>query len=169
MRRSLNLTLLTLQRLVYLIPWHKPLYTQFMPTRFCAVSLFIRHVDGGSSNAAEQEITALFLNPSYNPDRFGIQLVTSPRQADILLLTGPLTRAMCEPLLAAFRIMPEGSQVVTVGDGFDPENVFTRSYAVIPLPDEIAARVVAHIPGNPPEPRTILETLLTLQVRDRQI
>jgi Ni,Fe-hydrogenase III small subunit len=125
-------------------------------------SIFIRHVDAGSCNDCELEITALS-NPLYDVERFGLQVVASPRHADVLLVSGPLTRSMRSATLAAFRAMPESRRVVTLGDGFCPTGSFYDSYAVVPLPDEMTPAWVMHIPGNPPSPRQILEALLTLE------
>lgn len=124
-------------------------------------SIFIRHIDCGSDNAAEQEIQALF-NPIYDLDRFGFHLVASPRHADLLLLTGPFTRSMHAAVLSAFYAMPEPRRVITVGDGFDPASAFTGSYAVEALPAELESARIAHIPGDPPSPQDILDVLLML-------
>jgi Ni,Fe-hydrogenase III small subunit len=148
------------KRLREILPWRKSLYTEDT-THKAPKSIFIRHVDAGSSNAIEQEIIALF-NPVYDVERFGFHLVASPRHADILLITGPCTRSMEAATLAAFHAMPEPRCVVTVGDGFEEDSVFYDSYAVMPLPDEIAAVRVAHIPGDPPSPQQILDVLLDL-------
>ncbi len=155
-----ELPFLVLKRLGGTFLGNTPVHTEHIE-RHVRKSLFIRQVDGGSSNAVEQEIAAIF-NPVYDAERFGIQLVTSPRHADILLLTGPLTRNMRNAVLAAFHAMPIPRRVVTVGDGFDHRGVFDGSYAIVPLPDEITAARVAHIPGDPPTPLQILDVLLKL-------
>ncbi len=126
-------------------------------------SIFIRIVDCGSSNAAETEIAALF-NPLYDAERFGLSLVASPRHADLLLISGPVTRNMQAALLDAFHAMPEPRRVVTLGDDLANNSTFHQSYAVVTLPDEISAVRIAHIPGNPPSPEEILEVLLTLEL-----
>lgn len=127
-----------------------------------ARSIFIRHLDGGSGNDCEVEITALS-NPIYDFERFGFHIVASPRHADILLITGPFTRSMEAAALAAFRAMPEPRRVVTVGDGFQDEHPLGNSYAVMELPEEIASARVAHVPGDPPSPQQMLGVLLTLE------
>jgi Ni,Fe-hydrogenase III small subunit len=149
------------------------LYTETHP-KASKQSLCIRHIDGGSSNAAELELTAL-TNPIYDIEQYGIRFVASPRHADLLLITGPLTWSMVGPALAAFRAMPNPKRVVTVGDcaGFaDPVDgslsLFAASYAVAALPDEMKEAIVAHIPGNPPGPAAIIDALLSLNLADNQ-
>lgn len=155
-----------IKRLRRLIPWAKPLYTE---TRWPTPgvrrrrSVFIRVIDCGSSNAAEQEILAIF-NPVYDAESYGFHLVASPRHADLLLITGPLTRNMEGPLLNAFHAMPGPRWVVTIGDDIAGDSVFQHSYATVPLPQEISSVRLAHIPGSPPNPDQILETLLTLKL-----
>lgn len=125
-------------------------------------SVAIRHLDGGSCNDNEVEITAL-ASPFYDLARFGLHFVASPRHADVLLVTGPFTRSMAAAALAAFRAMPEPRRVVTVGDGFRPGGLFTGSYAIIPLPGEMARAWVLHVGGDPPSPRVLLDALLSLE------
>jgi Ni,Fe-hydrogenase III small subunit len=136
-------------------------------------SLFVRHVDGGSSNVAEAELISL-AGPAYNLAAYGIRFVSSPSHADVLLLTGPLTRNMLGPTLAAFAVMPEPKAIVTVGDWAEPFSsgddcanprqrlavAFRNSYAVVELPDSIKDAVLAHAAGDPPEPYEIIEALL---------
>lgn len=160
--RFTNLPRVAFQRLLRLITFRSSTYARSIPGGGSSRSVFIRHVDCGSCNAVEQEIAALF-NPVYDLERFGFQLVASPRHADILLLSGPLTRNMRAALLATFDAMPEPRSVVTIGDGFDPDSAYAGSYAVVPLPDEILAVRLAHVPGDPPTPQQIVETLLKLR------
>jgi Ni,Fe-hydrogenase III small subunit len=127
-------------------------------------SVFIRHLDAGSCNDCELEITALS-NPIYDWERFGLHIVASPRHADVLLVTGPFTRSMEAAALAAFRAMPEPRRVVTVGNGLRPDSVFSGSYAVISLPEEMIPYWVVHISGDPPSPQDILEVLLNLETK----
>ncbi len=124
-------------------------------------SVAIRVVDGGSSGETEQEILAIF-NPVYDAERHGFHLVVSPRHADVLLVCGPLTRNMEAALLAAFAAMPEPRRVVTIGDEIAGQGIFRDSYAVVPLPEEILAARVAHVPGDPPSPGDILTGLCTI-------
>jgi Ni,Fe-hydrogenase III small subunit len=122
-------------------------------------SVFIRNLDAGSCNDCELEISAL-ANPVYDFERFGFHIVASPRHADVLLITGPFTRSMEKPGMAAFDAMPRPRRIVTVGDGFSPDNLFKDSYATIPLPEALAERRVAHIPGDPPNPGQLLDKLI---------
>ncbi len=145
-------------------------------------SLFVRHVDGGSSNVAEAELHSLE-GPVYNLAGYGIQFVPSPSHADILLFTGPLTRNMLGPVLAAFAVLPEPKAIVTVGDwaDFPPPNedpdstcplmrAFRNCYALVDLPEPMKAARVAHAPGDPPDPRAIIEALLVAaERRSRQL
>jgi Ni,Fe-hydrogenase III small subunit len=135
-------------------------------------------VDGGSSNAAELEL-ALLTNPIYDLAQYGIRFVASPRHADVLLVTGPLVGNMLGPLQQAFAVMPEPRLIVTVGDFADLANpqapfddvamavarLFTHSYATIDLPDEIRRGVIAHVPGDPPEPSQLIEVLCSVRSR----
>lgn len=127
-------------------------------------SIFIRHLDAGSCDDCELEIAALS-NPLYDFERLGLQFVASPRHADVLLVTGPFTRSMESAALAAFHAMPEPRRVVTVGDGFNENGIFGDSYAMTPLPKELLAARVAHVPGDPPSPKQILDVLLALEKR----
>ena len=135
-------------------------------------SLFVRHVDGGSSNIAEAELISL-IGPAYNLAGHGICFVASPSHADVLLFTGPLTRNMLGPAQAAFAVMPEPKAIVTVGDWIDlpaPDEqgvspgplavAFRNSYALVDLPRPLRDAVVAHAPGDPPEPHVLIEALL---------
>jgi Ni,Fe-hydrogenase III small subunit len=160
---TFDLLSLVMHHINQLFPWQKPLFAETSPAHAKRRSLFIRQVDCGSSNAAEQEILALF-NPIYDAEQYGIHLVASPRQADLLLITGPITRNMVSALLATFYAMPEPRRVVTVGDDMDRNPIFWNSYAVVPLPAEICSVRLAHIPGDPPSPRKILEVLLNLDM-----
>lgn len=135
-------------------------------------SLFVRHVDGGSSNVAEAELVSLE-GPVYNLAGYGICFVPSPSHADVLLFTGPLTRNMLGPALAAFNVMPEPKAIVTVGDWADLRSrdedstascqlaaAFRNSYARVDLPEPMRNAVFAHAPGDPPEPHVVIEALL---------
>jgi Ni,Fe-hydrogenase III small subunit len=151
-----------LQRLRYLVTG-RDLLTE-VEARGRPRSVFLRHVDGGSSNDCELEIAALF-NAVYDAERFGFHLVASPRHADVLLVSGPLTRSMEAALLAAFQAMPKPCRVVTVGDGFCDNGPFAGSYAVVPLPAELHPAWQAHVLGDPPSPQAILRVLLALKPR----
>jgi len=162
-RYKTNLFGLVWKRLFNLANWIKPEHTlQVGSGRFSSKrSVFIRAVDGGSSNGEELEIANLF-NPVYDLSQYGFSLTASPRHADLLLISGPLTNGMLSSLVDAFRAMPEPRRVVTLGDAWGPESIFALSYAIVPLPGEILAARVAHIPGNPPSPRQMIEVLIHL-------
>jgi Ni,Fe-hydrogenase III small subunit len=123
-------------------------------------SLAIREVDAGSSNAEEQELNAL-TNPYYDVERFGIHFVASPRHADMLMVTGPVSRNMAEAVRRTYEATPTPRIVVAVGDGAINGGVFRDSYAIYnSLRDVIP--VDYEIPGDPPSPRTIIGALLTI-------
>ena len=117
-------------------------------------SLRIRHVDAGSCNACEWECTAL-MNPIYDIQRFGIDFVASPRHADLLLVTGPVSRQMELALRRTCIAMPEPKLVVACGDCAIDGGIYQGSYAVT---DGVAnvMPVDGSIPGCPPTPVAIL-------------
>jgi Ni,Fe-hydrogenase III small subunit len=121
-------------------------------------SLAIRHVDAGSCNGCEHELTLLG-SPYYDLQRFGLGIVASPRHADVLLVTGPVTRRMQAPLLTAYRAMPEPRFVAALGDCALGCNVLgLRSELAGPL--ETMLPLDLRIPGCPPTPEEIAEALL---------
>lgn len=123
-------------------------------------SLAIRMVDAGSDNAAEQELVALG-NAFYDVDRFGVHFVASPKHADMLMVTGPVTRNMRAALKKAYDVMPEPKIVVALGDDAIDGGIFRGSYAVT---DRVADTIPVdyHIPGDPPSPKTILSHILKI-------
>ncbi|MDO8581704.1 MAG: NADH-quinone oxidoreductase subunit NuoB [bacterium] len=123
-------------------------------------SLAIRQVDAGSDNACEQELVALS-NAFYDVDRFGIHFVASPRHADMLLVTGPVTRNMAEALTRAYDATPEPKIVVAVGDDAIDGGMFKGSYAVVGGVRDVIP-VHYEIPGDPPTPLAILSSLLNI-------
>jgi Ni,Fe-hydrogenase III small subunit len=123
-------------------------------------SLAIRQVDAGSCNGCELEITALN-NPHYDLERFGLKFVASPRHADVLLVTGPVTRNMAEALQRTYRATPDPKWVVAVGDCAFNGGLFQGSYAVLGGVGE-AVPVDLHIRGCPPDPTQLLQGLLAL-------
>ena len=123
-------------------------------------SLAIREVDAGSCNGCELEIHALN-NPVYDVERFGLRFVASPRHADVLLVTGPVTRNMKVALERTYAATPEPKWVVAVGDCGCGCGVFEGSYAVIGAVDKVIP-VDLHIPGCPPRPIALLEGLIAL-------
>lgn len=126
-------------------------------------SLAIREVDAGSCNGCELEIHALS-NAFYDVERFGIRFVASPRHADVLMVTGPVTRNMAEALRRTWEATPDPKWVVAVGDCARDGGIFSASYAVA---GGVAAAVPVdlHIPGCPPSPTALLEGLLALLQR----
>ena len=117
-------------------------------------SLAIRQVDAGSDNSAEQELVALG-NVFYDGERFGIHFVASPKYADMLMVTGPVTRNMAEALRHAYDATPDPKLVVAVGDDAIDGGIFKGSYAVLGGVSSVIP-VDYEIPGNPPTPKTII-------------
>ena len=128
-------------------------------------SLAIRHVDAGSCNGCEHELT-LTSGPYYDLQRYGLGVVASPRHADVLLVTGPVTRRMRDPLLTAYQSMPEPRLVAALGD-------CALGCGLLGSPDELVGPVDAllpvdlRIPGCPPTPDAIATALLELVDRTR--
>jgi Ni,Fe-hydrogenase III small subunit len=123
-------------------------------------SLAIRHVDAGSCNACELEIHALN-NPFYDIERFGFRFVASPRHADVLLVTGPVTLNMREALARTYAATPAPKWVIASGACAADGGFFAGSYAVA---DGAAAVVPVDlvIPGCPPSPAALMKGLLAL-------
>lgn len=126
-------------------------------------SLSIREIDAGSCNGCELEIHALN-NPFYDLERFGLRFVASPRHADVLLVTGPVTKNMKEAVERAFLATPDPKFVVAVGDCACTGGIFAESYACVGAVDKII-QVDLHIKGCPPSPNALLQGLLTLLER----
>jgi Ni,Fe-hydrogenase III small subunit len=123
-------------------------------------SLSIREVDAGSCNGCELEIHALN-NAVYDLERFGLRFVASPRHADVLLVTGPVTRNMREALARTYHATPDPKWVVAVGDCARDGGLFSGSYAVVGGVSAVVP-VDLHIPGCPPRPMQLLKGLLSL-------
>jgi Ni,Fe-hydrogenase III small subunit len=123
-------------------------------------SLSIRQVDAGSCNGCELEIHALN-NAFYDLERFGLRFVASPRHADVLFVTGPVTHNMREALERTWWATPEPKWVVAVGDCGCGCGVFEGSYAVLGGVDKVLP-VDLHIPGCPPNPAALLQGLIAL-------
>lgn len=121
-------------------------------------SLAIREVDAGSCNGCEVEIVALN-NPIHDIERFGIQFVASPRHADMLLVTGPVTRNMELALLKTHQAMPEPKVVVAVGACGISGGIFGKNYASLGGVDNVVP-VDVYIPGCPPRPQALLHGIL---------
>jgi Ni,Fe-hydrogenase III small subunit len=126
-------------------------------------SLNIREVDTGSCGACESEISAVS-NPIYDIQRFGVNFVASPRHADALMVTGPLSRNMVIALKKTYEAMPEPKFVITVGDCAHSGGPFKGSYYV---EGGIGGLLPAalHIPGCPPSPLAIMRALLAFLKR----
>ena len=123
-------------------------------------SLSIREVDAGSCNGCELEISALN-NPFYDIERFGIRFVASPRHADVLLVTGPVTKNMREALTRTYNATPDPKWVIAVGACAADGGLFAGSYAVAGGVKDVVP-VDLHIPGCPPNPKALLAGLLAL-------
>jgi Ni,Fe-hydrogenase III small subunit len=121
-------------------------------------SLAIRHVDAGSCNGCEHELT-LLSSPYYDLQRYGLGVVASPRHADVLLVTGPVTSRMREPLLTAYHAMPEPRRVAALGDCALGCNLLGLASELAGPVDKILP-VDLRIPGCPPEPQAIAAALL---------
>jgi Ni,Fe-hydrogenase III small subunit len=123
-------------------------------------SLSIREVDAGSCNGCELEIHALG-NAYYDLERFGLRFVASPRHADVLLVTGPVTKNMRMALERTYDATPNPKWVIAVGDCARDGGCFAGSYAVVGGVSAVVP-VDLHIPGCPPAPLEILRGLLAL-------
>lgn len=131
-------------------------------------SIAIREVDTGSDNSPEIELNNL-ATPYYDVERFGVGFVASPRHADVLAVTGPVTHNMAEALLKTYEATPSPKFVVAVGDDACGTGVFTESYAVVGAVEKVIP-VDLKIPGDPPTPTEIMRGLLALMrvARERQ-
>jgi Ni,Fe-hydrogenase III small subunit len=123
-------------------------------------SLAIREVDAGSCNGCELEIHALS-NAYYDLERFGLRFVASPRHADVLMVTGPVTKNMREALERTYNATPDPKWVVAVGDCACDGGVFAGSYACVGPVAQVVP-VDLHIPGCPPDPVALLKGLIAL-------
>lgn len=128
-------------------------------------SLAIRQVDAGSCNGCELEIGGL-TGPHYDLERFGLHVVASPRHADCLLVTGPVTRNMAEALKRTWEATPDPKIVIAVGDCGHDGGIFAGSYAVVGGVSDVIP-VDAVILGCPPSPRALLAGLLDALGRRR--
>lgn len=128
-------------------------------------SLSIRALDAGSCNGCELEINALG-NAFYDLERFGLKFVASPRHADVLLVTGPVTRNMREAMERSWRAMPSPKWVVAAGDCAIDGGCFAGSYATLNGAASVLP-VDMRVKGCPPRPRDLLNGLLALMQRDQ--
>jgi len=120
-------------------------------------SVQIRHVDAGSCNGCEVEISGAF-GPVYDAERFGARLVASPRHADALLVTGVVTRNMAGPLRTTIEATPRPRLVIACGDCALNRGVFTDAYGVVGTVGEVVP-VDVEIPGCPPTPSQIIAAI----------
>lgn len=121
-------------------------------------SFHIREVDTGSCNACESEIIAT-TNPIYDIQRFGVNFVASPRHADALLVTGPVSKNMALALKKTYDAMPSPKFVITCGDCAFDGGIFKGSYYVENGVKNVLP-VILHIPGCPPSPAAIIKAIL---------
>jgi len=127
--------------------------------RYFDGALTIRHVDAGSCNGCELEINSLN-NPYYNLEGLGIKFVASPRHADMLLVTGPVSRHMEVALKRTYDATPEPKLVVAIGDCGCNGGIFGESYASCGRVANVIPVDVA-VPGCPPTPAAIMQGILT--------
>jgi len=128
-----------------------------------AGSVQIRHVDAGSCNGCEIEIGSA-LGPVYDAERYGARLVASPRHADVLMVTGPVTRNMAEPLRRTYEAVPAPKLVVAVGDCARNCGVFAGAYGVVGSVRDVIP-VDLEVTGCPPRPEVIVEAVRKLTGR----
>ncbi len=136
------------------------------PRRRLGRTLAIREVDAGSCNGCELEIHALG-NVLYDLEQYGLHFVASPRHADVLLVTGPVTANMREALERTYDATPQPKWVMAVGDCARSGGVFAGSYACVRGVSDVLP-VDLHVDGCPPRPRRIIEALLALLDRAQQ-
>jgi formate hydrogenlyase subunit 7 len=125
--------------------------------RALAGSVQVRHVDAGSCNGCEIEIAAAF-GPVHDGERYGARLVASPRHADVVLVTGVVTRNMAEPLRRTVEATPRPRLVVAVGDCARDCGVFRGAYGVVGAASDVVD-VDLDVPGCPPEPQAIVAAM----------
>ncbi len=126
-------------------------------------SVQVRHVDAGSCNGCEVEIASAF-GPVYDAERYGVRLVASPRHADALLVTGPVTRNMREPLRRTYDAVPAPKLVAAIGDCARNCGAFAGAYGVAGAVGDVIP-VDLEVPGCPPRPEAIVEALRTVTGR----
>ncbi|WP_088284187.1 NADH-quinone oxidoreductase subunit NuoB [Kineosporia sp. A_224] len=128
-----------------------------------AGSVQVRHVDAGSCNGCEIEVAAAF-GPVHDGERYGARLVASPRHADVVLVTGVVTRNMAEPLRRTVDATPRPRLVVAMGDCARDCGVFAGGYGVVGAVKDVVD-VDLEIPGCPPRPEAVVEALRTVTRR----
>ncbi|MEI6727630.1 MAG: NADH-quinone oxidoreductase subunit B family protein, partial [Actinomycetes bacterium] len=123
-------------------------------------SLWVYHANSGGCNGCDIEVLNV-LTPYYDVERFGIKLVGSPRHADVLIVTGPVTRQARERLLRTYQQMPEPKFVISVGSCSISGGVFEGCYNVGGSVDEVVP-VDVYIPGCPPRPEAVINGIIQL-------
>lgn len=123
-------------------------------------SVQVRHVDAGSCNGCELEVASAF-GPVYDGERYGVRLVASPRHADALLVTGPVTKNMAVPLAKTYEATPAPKVVIALGDCALDCGVFRGAYGVEGAVRDVVP-VDVEVPGCPPDPAAILRALRLL-------
>jgi Ni,Fe-hydrogenase III small subunit len=123
----------------------------------------VRHVDAGSSNDCELELAAAF-GPVYDAERYGIRLVASPRHADVLTVSGPVTHNMVEALVRTYEAVPAPKRVVALGDGAIDGSVFVGGHGVAGVVADFLP-VDIEVAGDPPTPADIVAALRLLTGR----
>jgi Ni,Fe-hydrogenase III small subunit len=121
-------------------------------------SILIRHLDVGSNNAEEAELIALS-SPYYDMVRFGLDFTASPRHADVLAVTGPVTRQLKVAMERTYDAAPRPCLIAAIGDGACYGTPYTNNYACLGPVDQFLP-VHIYVPGNPPSPQEILTALL---------
>lgn len=121
-------------------------------------SLTVRHLDLGSCNAEEAELIALS-NPFYDISRFGIEFTASPRHADVLAVTGPVTRHLKIAMERTYNATPNPKIVLAIGDGACNGSIYDKTYACLGKVDQFLP-VDFYIPGDPPTPEEIIKGFL---------
>ena len=144
-------------------PAQDPPETTVTPPTGIAGSLQLRHVDSGSCNGCELEISGAF-SAVYDAERFGARLIASPRHADGLLATGVVTHNMRQPLLNTLAAVPEPRVVIAVGDCACNGGVFRKGYGVVGSVADVVPVDIA-VPGCPPTPHQIIAALRTVTGR----
>ena len=144
-------------------PADDPPATTVAPPTGVGGSLQLRHVDAGSCNGCELEITGAFCSV-YDAERFGARIVASPRHADGLIATGVVTRNMHQPLLNTLKAVPEPRVVIAVGDCACNGGAFAAGYGVVGSVADVIP-VDVEIPGCPPTPAQIIAALRTVTGR----
>jgi membrane-bound hydrogenase subunit mbhJ len=130
-------------------------------------ALWVYHMNTGSCNGCDIEILAV-LTPRYDVERFGIMLVGSPRHADVLLVTGPVTRQMASRVERVYQQVPDPKMVIVVGNCGIEGDVFYESYNLVGPVDQIIP-VDVYVPGCPPRPEAIIEGVAKAWVKLEQI